>query len=135
MTLQNDDPKKAIAQYHNGLITNNPAKTRAVLSSQFMMTNGNYSGDPIQWQAHMFLTSPDLDAWPALFLQEAGPYQNQVEFLHVDIRGDAALVVTKDTGQNRFRHWQDEIVAWSLGRYDGEWKIVSMFIRDIRNPE
>jgi len=135
MTFADNEPQRAIVQYHEGLMTNAPAEVLAALAPHFMMVNGNYSGDPTDWQAHLFLTGPALAEWPALFLREAGPYHNHYEVLHIDIRGDAAVVVTKDTGQNRFRTWEDEIVAWSLGRYEGEWKIVSLFIRDLRNPE
>ncbi|MBV7333237.1 hypothetical protein KFU94_34445 [Chloroflexi bacterium TSY] len=135
MTTQNDDPKTIIAAYHNGFIINSPQMLLSTLAQQFIMVNGNYSGEPTDWQAHLFLAGNELEAWPALFIQEAGPYKNQFEVLHVDIRGKAAVVVTKDTGRNRFRTWEDEIVTWFLGQYDREWKITGLFIRDLKNPE
>ncbi len=135
MTSQNNNPKTAVINYHIGFKTNNPDLVLSTLGEQFFMANGNFSGEPTEWQAHMYLTGADLAAWPGMFLAEAGPYENEVEFLKVDIRGNAAVVVTKDNGRNRFRSWQNEIVTWFLGKHDGVWKIVGMFIRDIRNPE
>jgi len=71
---------------------------------------------------------------PAAFLREAGPYENQVEVVRVHLRGDAALVVTEETGRNRFRRWQGELVTYFLGREHGGWRLVGFFIRDIANP-
>ena len=124
-----------ISRFHEGLTAGDPDLVLAALGSEFIMFNGNYSADPTVWQAHMFLTGQALEAWPEAFLREAGPYENQYEFSHTHVRGNAAIVVTRETGRNRFRSWQDEIVAWLLGRRDGEWRIVGYFIRDIRNPE
>ena len=45
------------------------------------------------------------------------------------------MVVTRESGRNRFRTWNGEIVTWFLGRGPGGWKIVGLFIRDLRNPE
>ncbi|MGH7599212.1 MAG: hypothetical protein ACREOI_22880 [bacterium] len=53
----------------------------------------------------------------------------------MNIRGNAAVVVTQETGKNKFRAWENEKVTWLLGRRNNEWKIVGFFIRDIRNPE
>jgi hypothetical protein len=128
-------PQTAVVRYHTGLIENDPAAVRTALGKEFLMFNGNFSGEPTAWQAHLYLTGERLDRWPALFLKEAGPYENRFEFLHAHVRGDAAVVVTRETGKNRFRSWRGETVTWLLGRSDGEWKIVGFFIRDIRNPE
>jgi len=127
--------KEVISQYHSGFIENDPATVLSTLGKEFIMFNGNYSGDPALWQAHLFLTGDDLQRWPAEFLKQAGPYQNQHEFLRTHIRGNAAVVVTQETGKNKFRAWENEKVTWLLGRRNNEWKIVGFFIRDIRNPE
>ena len=125
---------QAVEEYHAGLRANAPERVAAVLGPSFTMFNGNHSGDPHAWQAHLYLTGKDLAQWPAAFLREAGPYENQVEVVRVHLRGDAALVVTEETGRNRFRRWQGELVTYFLGREHGGWRLVGFFIRDIANP-
>lgn len=134
MSTINDNPITAVTNYHNGFITNNPDLVRSALGKQFVMVNGNFSGEPVDWQAHMFLTGEALAAWPGMSLAEAGPYEIVFEVLNVDVRGKAAVVVTRDNGRNKFRSWKDEIVTWFLGEGEDGWRIVGMFIRDIRNP-
>ena len=125
-----------IERYHQGLIENRPEQVTKTLGHDFIMFNGSFSSEPTDWEAHMFLTGPMLEEWPVFFAGEAGPYENEWEFLHTHIRGDAALVVTRETGKNRFRTWENEIVTWMLGRHaEDDWRIVGYFIRDIRNPE
>ena len=124
-----------IIRYHQGFITNEPETVLAALGQEFIMFNGNFSAEPSDWQAHMFLTGSALQTWPAIFLKEAGPYENQYTFIHTHVRGDAAVVVTRETGRNRFRTWENETVTWLMGQRNGEWRIVGFFLRDIRNPE
>jgi len=133
--MSNDSVHFPIICYHQGFIDNDPDMVRAVLGQEFIIFNGNYSAEPTYWQAHLFREGQALQDWPAAFLAEAGPYENQYEFLHTHVRGDAAVVVTRETGRNRFRKWTDEVVTWLLGQRRGEWRIVGYFIRDIRNPE
>lgn len=89
----------AIEEYHEGFRRNTPARVSAVLGPSFTMFNGNHSGDPHAWQVHLYLAGPELAAWPAAFLREAGPYENRVEVVRVHLRGNAALVVTKESGR------------------------------------
>jgi len=124
-----------IMRYHQGFINNDPQTVLTALGQEFIMFNGNYSAESSDWQAHMFLTGQALQAWPATFLKQAAPYENRYTFVHTHVRGDAAVAVTRETGRNRFRAWEDETVTWLLGQRDGAWRIVGFFIRDIRNPE
>jgi hypothetical protein len=82
----------------------------------------------------MFLAGPDLDAWPARFVNGSGPHESALRVVRVHLRHDAALVVTEETGRNRFRQWEGELVTYLLGREGGRWRIVGYFIRDIANP-
>jgi hypothetical protein len=123
-----------ISRYHQGFIDNDPKQVLSALGSTFTMFNGSFSGDPRQWESHMFLTGENLQNWPATFISDAGPYENTYEVVHTYERGDSALVVTLDTGKNRFRSWEGELTTWLLGRVDGQWKIVGYFLRDIQNP-
>lgn len=125
----------AIEEYHEGFRRNTPGRVTAVLGPSFTIFNGNFSGDPRTWEVHLYLAGPRLAEWPANFLREAGPYQNQVQVVRVYLRGDAGLVVTQETGRNRFRQWDGELVTYLLGRQDGRWRLVGYFIRDIANPK
>ena len=69
------------------------------------------------------------------YVREAGPYENDVQVKRVYQRGDAGLVVTEETGRNRFRTWDRELVTYLLGREGGRWRLVGYFIRDIANPK
>jgi Putative lumazine-binding len=125
----------AIEEYHEGLRRDDPSRVSAVLGPSFTMFNGNFSGDPRTWEVHMYLAGPRLAEWPVNFLRQAGPYENQVQVLRVYVRGDAGLVVTEETGRNRFRQWNRELVTYLLGREGGRWRLVGYFIRDIANPK
>lgn len=100
------------------------------------MLSGNFSGDPLEWEAHQFLAGDAIRVWAEMMVTRAGPQViTQQEILHVHERVNAGLVVTRESGSNKFREWQDELTAYWLGLIDGEWKIMGFFIRDIRNPE
>lgn len=123
-----------VEEYHEGLRRNAPDRVRAVLGSSFIMFNGAHSGDPKAWEVHMYLAGPDLDAWPARFVSGSGPHESTIRVVRVHLRRDAALVVTEETGRNRFRRWDGELVTYLLGREGDRWRIVGYFIRDIANP-
>lgn len=124
----------AVEEYHEGLRRDDPSRVTAVLGPSFTMFNGNFSGDPRAWEVHMYLAGPRLAEWPVNFLEQAGPYENRIQVIRVYLRGDAGLVVTEETGRNRFREWNRELVTYLLGREGGRWRLVGYFIRDIANP-
>lgn len=128
------DAVAVVEEYHEGLRRNAPDRVRATLGSSFMMFNGAHSGDPKDWEVHMYLAGAALDAWPGRFIEGAGPHESAIRVVRVHLRRDAALVVTEESGRNRFRQWQGELVTYLLGRESGRWRIVGYFIRDIANP-
>lgn len=129
------DLEATLNLYHQGLMDNDTDMVLRSLGPSYTMFSGNFSDDQTQWQAHMYLAGEDLKGWPGAFLTEAGPYENSFEILHTYERGRSALVVTRDTGKNRFRQWENEITTWLLGQHEDGWKIVGMFLKDIANPE
>lgn len=126
--------RKAISAYQSGLINNDLKLFLSSLGKEIFMFGGNFSDDQTKWQAHLFRRGKDLRKFAENFLTGAGPHRNSVEFLSFHVRGSAAVVVTKETGRNKFREWTDETVTWLLGKRDGNWKIVGFFIRDVKNP-
>lgn len=126
--------KVALDKYHDGLSKGDSQGVLEALSPGFVMFNGNYSGEAINWQAHMYLTGEDLAAWPGWFIEQAGPYQNEYEIISVHTRANAALVITRDTGSNKFRHWQNEQTMWLLGKHQNQYKILAYYLKDISNP-
>lgn len=124
-----------VSSYYSGLNEKNIEQVLSCLAEDFFMFNGNYSGLPEDWQAHLYLREKQLSKWVSGFIQEAGPHENEIQFIHTHIRANAAVVVTVETGKNKFRSWHEEKVTWLLGKDSGAWKLIGFFIRDIKNPE
>ena len=137
-TVQADEREAitgALSAFHAALQNGESEKAGRFLGPSLFMADERSSGGPDRMSAHMFLAGEELQSWPRSFLEEAGPYRNDFRVLSVSVRGDAAVVLTSDTGSNRFRSWKDEGVAWFIGRTSGRWRIVGMVIRDIQLPE
>jgi hypothetical protein len=123
-----------VQEYNDALRAGSHERVRAVLGPSLIMFNGAHSGDPRHWEVHLYLTGRDLATWPERFVPGAAPHENRLRLLRVNLRGNAALVVTEETGRNRFRQWQGEVVTYLLGRDGDRWRLVGYFIRDIENP-
>ena len=136
-TTGSPDSAAAVAvvqEYNDALRAGALDRVRAVLGPSLIMLNGAHSGDPRNWEVHLYLAGENLAAWPERFVTGAAPHENRVRLLRVNLRGNAALVVTEETGRNKFRKWNGEIVTYLLGRDGAQWRLVGYFIRDIRNP-
>ncbi len=124
-----------VLAYHQGFIDGDSARTAGALSDGIMMFNGNASDDPLDWQAHLYFSGDTLHQWVKDMITFASPHQNKIEFLNIHIRNGAAVVVTSETGSNKFRSWKDEKVVYLLGKTAGRWKLSGFFMRDGKNPE
>lgn len=124
-----------VLAYHQGFISGDSAQTAGALSDGIMMFNGNASDNPLDWQAHLYYTGPTLHQWVKDMITYASPHQNKIQFLNTHIRNGGAVVVTSETGSNKFRSWKDEKVVYLLGKTDGRWQLTGFFIRDGKNPE
>ena len=121
--------------YHAALAGAQPDKVVDLLGPSYFMADERTGQASDRLSAHLFLDGERLKSWPGNYLREVGPHQNQFTTIAVSVRGDAAAVVTRDTGRNRFRAWTDEETSWFLGRINGAWRIVGMVIRDIQLPK
>ena len=106
----------------------------AAIGASMFMFNGAFSSDPTQWEAHMYVAPERLDPWLQNYVIGAGPHKVSYQMLSMHVRANAAVVTTEESGSNKFRKWDKERVTWTLGKSDGQWKVVGFFIRDIRNP-
>ena len=125
----------ALSGYHRALQADRPATVLQFIGPTLFMADERSSGGSDRLSAHLFLTGQALQSWPRAYLNEVGPYRNEFRVLSVSIRGDAAVILTRDTGRNKFRSWQDEEVACFLGRTAGQWRLVGLVIRDIQLPK
>jgi len=128
------DAREIVARYQDALNDGDVAAAAECLGPSLLMINGSFSDEPTEWQAHMYLSGADVASWPARYLEAAGPHENAYDILSVHVRAGAALVVTRDSGRNKFREWESEVVVWHLGDESGSWKIVGFFIRNVQNP-
>ena len=86
-------------------------------------------GDPTRWGAGGFQTKGDMRAWIAeYFAIDNYSYAVDFEFLHTNVQGKSAVVLTKETGSTtggeQSGAWEDVTNLWSLAKIDGEWRIV-----------
>lgn len=95
--------RDVLSNYQNGLTTNDEKLFFSSLGKELIMFSGNFSADTTKWQAHLFLTGDNLKRWASNFVRNVGPHKSKFEFLSFHIRNNAAIVVTKETGNNKFR--------------------------------
>jgi hypothetical protein len=133
--LEESAPVATVRAYHQALAAGRPGDVTKLLGPTYFMADEKSGEGPHRLNAHMALAGERLASWPKNYLEQAGPHQNEFVTLAVSMRRDAAVVVTRDTGKNRFRAWKDEETTWLLGNVDGAWRIVGMIIRDIQLPK
>ena len=86
-------------------------------------------GDPTRWGAGGFETKASLRAWLAEgFALDNYSYAVDFEFLHTNVQGTSAVVLTIETGSStageQSNTWEDVTNLWSLAKIDGGWRIV-----------
>jgi len=127
--------KSTILDYHQGFNNKNIDLIQTAISIQLNMFNGQHSNNPINWEAHMFIQNDEILEWLSWMLENAGPFKNDISFKHHHIRGNSAIVVTNEIGSNKFRVWKNEEVVYQLGKISDSWKILSIYIKNLKNPE
>ena len=130
-----DSIRRLVNDYSNGFVDNDARLTRNAIGQSLVMVNGNFSGNPVDWQAHQFLNEAEINEWISMMLDNAGPFENWIEIKNINLRGNSGLVVTEEKGKNKFRNWEKEEVAYMLGKTAHQWKIIGIFIKNIKNPE
>jgi hypothetical protein len=133
-TAQEDDPVAPIAAFHAALAANDPEAAAAQLGPSLFIADESSTRQSDRVRAHLFLSGERLSSWPQRYLAEVGPHRNAFTIVSVSIRGNAAVVVTRDTGSNGFRAWRDEETTWFLGREESGWRIAAYVIRDFQPP-
>ena len=126
------DVNAVVRHYNEAILAGNYKSLRGTISEQFMMSNLSTRGDKTTWEPHMFLSGDDIAEWTRDFIKMTAPHQNKVSILSSQQNTDAAIVVTSETGSNKFRSWTNERVTYFLGRQNNEWKILAYVIEDIQ---
>lgn len=126
--------RQSVFNFVNGFTENKKELIESSVAISLMMFNGNFSDDPVKWQTHQYLTGDGLANWIDFMLKEAGPFTNHVEILSSYLRRGSAMVVTVETGSNKFMKWENEKVVYLLGKTNDKWGITGFYIRDIANP-
>lgn len=85
-------------------------------------------GDPMRWRAWPIAAPGERrGAFERQFSVPGRHYEFQIEFLHTDITGDAAVVVANETGMHRSgdseSSWEGARNLWYLVKTDGAWRI------------
>ena len=125
-------PREVVSRFLEALVAGDPEAAASQLDERVFLFNGANQPAPTQWQAHLDVEG---ESWPAALLEEAGPIRSQHHILSSHQRGTAALVVTTETGSNRFREYRDETVVYQLRQRPGGWRICGFFYPSLSNPE
>jgi hypothetical protein len=134
-TIQLDSLQLALYKYHKGFSEQKLDLTRSAISCQLNMFNGNSSANATDWEAHIFLQDDEINEWINWMIENAGPFKNDITFKTQNKRSNSAILVTEETGSNKFRSWENEEVVYQLGKTNDGWKILSVFIKNLKNPE
>jgi hypothetical protein len=129
------EPEQVVAAYNSALESTSPSALAATIGESLFMFGGAGSTDPARWVSHMYLSGDGLKSWIGWFPNGAGPHRNTSRLRSKHIRGNSAIVVTLDTGSNKFRSWSDEEVVWLLRKADDGWRIIGCFLSDAKNPD
>ena len=123
-----------IASFHTAISSGDTSKVVRTLGPTFFIADERSNATDDRVRAHMFLTGDRLSAWPGNYLREVGPHRSTSVIRSINIRGNAAVAITLDTGSNKFRSWKDEETTWFLGRHTDGWRIAGYVIRDFQMP-
>ena len=132
---QIDSLQSVVKNYHNGFNHQDIGLVKSSLGEQLNMFNSNSPDKAQDWEAHMFLQNDEIDEWIKWMFENAGPFHNAITFKKQHIRSNSAIVVTQETGYNKFRSWKKEEVVYQLGKTTHGWQILSFFIKNGKNPD
>lgn len=124
-----------VKNFHQGFILSDELLVKNSCANTLIMFNGNFSDSQQEWQPHMALSEDEIIEWASWMIRNAGPHTNRIVFESIKTRQNAALVVTRESGSNKFRKWKDQTVTYLLNKQEAKWAIAGFFIRDLRNPD
>ncbi|MBO6503916.1 MAG: hypothetical protein JJ850_18265 [Kordiimonadaceae bacterium] len=128
-------PQETINNFHAALIEGDAEGLRSTLGVQVSMYNGTGSAELQDWEPHMFLHGPQVHDWAAFMTDQAGPHEVDYEILSQEERAGLVLIVTTETGQNKFMSWKDSERLYLLGMTDQGWRIVALYYPGATNPK
>ena len=132
MVDDTDDVHGVIRRYHQAITDGDTAAALDCLGDGHLTIclEAGSTTDPTVWQAGGYRTREDMRRlYAASGAGETGAYRNSIEFLHTHVRGNAAVVVTRESGSSTFegveQTWEDVLNLWCLAQVDESWRIVS----------
>ena len=131
MADQDLEVRQVISRYHQAIVDRDMQTAFNCLGdSHFTMSLGQgRTDDPTLWRAGGYRTRDDL---LRLYLDYDTPtdstFANSIEFLHTDVKGNSAVVITRETGSsttgNQTISWEGVTNLWCLAHIEKEWKII-----------
>lgn len=116
-----------ITQYHNAVNSADVDALLAVLGPQVSMFNGAGSSNPADWRPHLFLSGAEVAEWAQFFVQQSGPHTGSSSIIQATMHQNQGLVITQETGSNKFWSWENQQRVWLLGQTKDGLKIVGIF--------
>lgn len=119
-----------ISRYHQALTDRDWDTAHACFDQSRFRLVGNGSDAPTAWRVVGFFTEEDIRAWER-DLPETFVYQNHIEYVHVDVRNNLGMAVTRETGHSQpGTAWENKTNIWFAAKVDGVWKILGSLHRD-----
>lgn len=127
-TLSAASPGEVVLELHAAFLAGDRERAAATLGPSLVMFDTDASGGVATARPHLYLEGDQVREWAVGMIEEAGPHAGALELVETRTRQRAAIVVTRGSGSNRFRRWNDETTVWLLGESAAGWRIVGFSI-------
>ena len=119
--------QQVVSRYHQAITDKDVETAIGCLGETYFRFGRGGEGaadDPTRWGWPGFGTREDMGQW----FSGGGTYTNTIEFLNTDVRKNAALVVTQETGSSSggdgASSWEGVTNVWCMAHIDDSWRIV-----------
>ena len=118
------DAVTVVEAYITGFVSNDAPQILSTIAPNLVMI-GTSANNTNHIDAHMFLNGEAVEQWVGGMLSDAGPHENQFQLHYTSERMGATVIMMRETGKNRFRTWDNQLVTYILGDFGGQWKIMA----------
>ena len=131
MADASQEVQQVIRRYHQAISDDDTTAALDCLGDSHLTVclEAGSTTDPTVWQAGGYRTREDMRRlYAASADAEDSVYTTAIDFLHTHLRGNSAVVVTRETGSSMFggkkQVWEDVLNLWCLAQIEGRWRIV-----------